>query len=259
MLPFQSAGKPKGWAAAGGGIVPVGAPLSFSLAAFMAAQSDGLWLDFSSPARLFQNTDEATPVTATGQVIGRVNDRRTGTNSPRNATQATAAAKPKYQTTGAAFDGVDDNLLTGYTAGAGANFIVAKVTVPGTLSAIQVIAGAANGAAERCWVGVDNTTGFLRCGVGASLTHLGTTDLRGLANVPVGLSFNGSTVRVFVGSAQEYEGAQTGVPTVVHPIRLGSNNNVGAASSMFGGTITSIAAGREFIDLARFNQIASQL
>ena len=93
------------------------------------------------------------------------------------ATQASTSLRPKFQTTGAAFDGSDDTLLTGYLAGATANFVVAKVTVPATLAATQIFAGAVGAAgANICRVGF-GTDGFLRVGLGATAVISGVTDL----------------------------------------------------------------------------------
>lgn len=228
----------------------------FSLASFMAGQTDGFWYDFGSPDRLFQTTDESSPVTTVGQSIGRVNDRRTGPNSPRNADQATAGSRPSYQTTGASFDGTADNLLTGYTAGAGANFIVAKVTVPASISANPVFLGAAT-AANRCHMGVDSTTGQLRIGLGSQLATVGTTDRRG-QTVVFGISWNGTTARFYDGGTL-IENAQSGTPTTTTPLRIGSMNNSGTASSFWPGHIGDAVAGREFLTLDRFNQIAAGL
>lgn len=229
-----------------------------NLAAFMAGQSDGFWYDFGTSAGLFQTTDESTPVTAVGQPIGRVNDRRTGPNSPRNADQATAGSWPAFQTTGAAFDGTDDNLLTGYVAGAGANFIVAKVAVPGSISANHAFLGAADaGPTNRCHMGVDSTTGRLRIGLGSQLATVGTVDRRG-QTIVFGMSWDGATTRFYDGGLL-IEGAQSGSPTTVTPFRLGAISTANWASAFWPGSLGDAVAGREFLTLERFNQIAAQL
>lgn len=63
-----------------------------------------LWLDFTDMSRLFQDTSATTPVTATTQPIGRINDRVSGAPI---WTQGTTAAKPTRVTAGASFDGGD--------------------------------------------------------------------------------------------------------------------------------------------------------
>lgn len=175
------------------------------------------------------------------------------------ATQATASLKPKFQTTGAAFDGSDDSLLTPYLAAASAGFIVAKLTVPATLSATQIIVGSFDGS-NRMRLSL-NTSGLLCAGLGglSEGAIVGGPDLRG-GTITVGLSFDGTTIRLFVGATEVATVAQSGnVPNTVTPFRLGSLNNSGTASNFFGGSIKAIAAGREGIDLARFNQIAAVL
>lgn len=241
------------------GVTGGGQSPSAWLASFMAGQSDGFWYDFSRPTTLFQGTDESTPVDTFGQVIGRAKDQRTGANSPRNATQATTSLKPKYQTTGAAFDGSDDNLLTGYTAGAAENFIVAKVTVPATISGTQVIAGARTvaGARTNLYLGLWPATGGLLFGVGdAEVAPAG--DLRGTV-ATIGISFNGAAVRAFVNGSIVSETARSGSVTTSVAYRLGAVNQEGSAAYYFGGSIKSIVAGRQLLDLDTFNKIAAAL
>lgn len=226
---------------------------SFSLPAFMASQADGFWYDFGTSAGLFQTTDESTPVTTAGQPIGRVNDRRTGPNSPRNATQATAGSRPAFQTTGAAFDGTADNLLTDYVAGVGANFIVVKVTVPGSLSATQAVAGSSD--LRIAFLGV-SSGGQARSGFGTSVVSAGP-DLRGTEAV-IGVSTDGATDRIFVNGVLANERASVFTPTAT-PLRVGCTNSFGTAANFWGGSIKRIVVGREFLTLERFNQIAAQL
>lgn len=227
----------------------------FSLAAFMAQQSDGFWYDFTQTAGLFQTTDTSTPVTAFGDNIGRATDLR----AAATATQSTTSFRPKYQSTGAAFDGADDNLLTGYTAGSGANFLVAKVVVPASIAATQVICGAwVAGPTEFFFLGL-STTGLVRCGVGGvAATASAGSDLRGTEAV-IGLSFDATTVRMFAGGAEVNSAPRSGNPTTVTPVCIGATNAAGSASNPFGGSVKSIVAGRQFLDLSTFNKIAAAL
>ena len=99
----------------------------FSPAALFANGEDGAWFDID-PQYLFQDDAGTTPVTAPGQPVGFVTDRSGNGN---HATQATAEARPTYQTDGTLhylhFDGVDD-------------FLVTPTITPGTDKA-QVFAG----------------------------------------------------------------------------------------------------------------------
>lgn len=68
-----------------------------------------VWYDLSSVSTLQQDSAGTTPVTTAGDPIGRVMDI-SGANN--HAIQATAASRPLWQTTFAAFDGTDDSWAT---------------------------------------------------------------------------------------------------------------------------------------------------
>ena len=175
------------------------------------------------------------------------------------ATQSSSTLKPTFQTTGAKFDGSDDNLLTGYLAGAGANFIVARVTVPASISANQVIAGASGGATGRTFVSID-TAGRPSGGVGNNGVGVivGASDLRNSEAI-IGVSYDGNNVRLFANAAQEYTGAQSGTPITSVGYAIGATGAAGGSSSFFGGAVKRIVAGREFLSLTRYQQIRSEL
>jgi len=179
--------------------------------------------------------------------------------STRPAIQGTTGFKPKYQTTGAVFDASDDNLLTSYVAQNGANFIVAYLDVPASIPATQVVAGASGSSANRCFLAF-NTSGQLCAGVGSdsTTTIVGTTDWRGQTAV-VGLSFDGATVKLFAGTAEEYSAAQAGTPTTTIPFRIGALNNNGTAGSFCGHNIKALLVGREALTLAQFKTRRTQL
>jgi len=79
---------------------------------FAGGQRGGMWL-FSELSSLFQDTAGATPVTTSGQTIGRISDL-SGNNN--HLTQSTAASRPAYDVSGTLkrglFDGVNDFLQT---------------------------------------------------------------------------------------------------------------------------------------------------
>lgn len=86
------------------------------VALFGAGESGGYW-DFTDESGLFQDTTAATPVTATGQPIRLVYDKRTGRplSSGNSLTAPSDARRPKWlvDSSGyawAEFDGVDDSL-----------------------------------------------------------------------------------------------------------------------------------------------------
>jgi hypothetical protein len=176
------------------------------------------------------------------------------------AIQATGSLKPALQTTGAKFDGSDDNLLTSYTSAVGANFIAALISVPASLPGTQTIVGSNDGVPNRCRLSV-NPNGNLCAAVGTQLenTIFTTSNLRG-TEVVVCLSFDGTTVRLFDNpAAVAYQAAQSGVPTTTIPYRLGSLNSNGSSTQQFGGSIKKIVAGREFISIDRYRQIRDAL
>ncbi len=83
--------------------------------ALFANGEQGAWYDPSDFSTMFQDSAGTTPVTATGQPVGRILDKSGRGN---HATQPTAAARPVYQIDGSGrphllFDGVDDFMLTG--------------------------------------------------------------------------------------------------------------------------------------------------
>ena len=81
----------------------------FTPASLFAGGTEGAWYDPSDLSTLFQDSAGTTPVTASGQPVGKMLDKSGNGN---HATQAIAAARPIY-TEGSglawlAFDGVDD-------------------------------------------------------------------------------------------------------------------------------------------------------
>lgn len=85
--------------------------LGDSVAALMAATPGvaKLWLDPSDVATLQQDSAGTTPVTTAGDPIGRIMDKSGAAN---HLIQATAASCPLWQTTFAAFDGVNDSWVS---------------------------------------------------------------------------------------------------------------------------------------------------
>ena len=77
------------------------------------SSEQGVWYDPSDLSTLFQDTAGTTPVTTAGQTVGLMLDK---SGNDLDATQATAAARPTYQTDGTyhwlSFDGVDDFMVT---------------------------------------------------------------------------------------------------------------------------------------------------
>lgn len=87
---------------------------SFSPLSLFAAGEQGVWYDPSDFSTMFQDSAGTTPVTATGQPVGKILDKSGRGN---HATQTTAGSRPTLQQDSnghyyLSFDGVDDFLVT---------------------------------------------------------------------------------------------------------------------------------------------------
>lgn len=174
----------------------------------------------------------------------------------KHGIQATGTLKPLRQTTGAKFDGLDDNWLTSYTAGAGENFIVALVTVPSTVSATQILCGAQGSGPSRAFLAI-NPGGAVRAGVAGVSAVTGGSALLG-QTVVIGMTFNATDISVFADDAEVATDVVTGsLPP--QAFRVGALNNEGTASSFFAGSIKKLVAGRQFLDLATYRRIRAGL
>ena len=96
------------------GIAAASAPSlepSLSILSLFANNQQGVWFDPSDISTLFQDSNGTTPVTASGQPVGKILDKSGNGN---HATQGTASKRPTYTEGGGlswlAFDGVDDNM-----------------------------------------------------------------------------------------------------------------------------------------------------
>jgi hypothetical protein len=206
-------------------------------------------------SKLFQDAAGTTPVSATGQVIGRANVKAVGSH---NAQQSSSTFKPQFQATGAKFDGADDNLVTDWFAQAGENCIIAQIDVPVTIASTQLLAGANDATPNRYYLGVD-PSGILGAGVGTQGNGIikGGADLRG-QSVVVCLSVSGSVVKLFSGETEVYSAAQSGALTTSIAARIGALGGAGGASQYWGGSIKHIAFGKKAITLEQFKQIRNQ-
>lgn len=137
------------------------------------------------------------------------------------------------------------------------NFYVALVSVPATIPSTQVIAGVNGGVQDRFFFGV-STLGNLFAGVGSATSQAVPIDIRNRTNVVVGISVDGTTVRLFVDET-ELSAAQASYINHTLPIRIGSFNANGVSSNTFGGSISKFVAGREFLTLDKFKQIRNSL
>jgi hypothetical protein len=121
-------------AGAGGGA-------SFDPATLFAGGEAGAWYDPSDLSTMFQDTAGATPVTAVGQSVARINDKSGRGN---HATQATEASRPILRQDGSGkyyleFDGSNDRMTTAGAVGLTAPIISAFVGFQNTASGLQGI------------------------------------------------------------------------------------------------------------------------
>lgn len=231
-----------------------------ALAAFMATQADGIWLDFTSSSRLFQEAAGTTPADDDGEVIGLARDRRIGPNSPHNATQSTPGYKPRFYAPGIArFDAVDDYHAPDLTTGAGENFIVAKVKVPASMPSFQIVAGSRDASATKeFWLGF-TPAGIIVAGDGnGSYSVPSGDDYRG-QTITFAVTVSGTVSRIFAIDAQKATRTQSGAVGATAPISVGAINTGGVRSFFFGGDVHHVLAGRQFLDLSTFQFIAGEI
>lgn len=221
--------------------------------------SGGAYGAFSGTYRYFTAVGTTTHLSIISATNGLTLDNVSVKEVPGNhALQATGTLKPVRQTAGAKFDGSDDNWLSPYLNASGNNFVVALLTVPASLAAAQYFVGAYDATPNRFRLGF-TTAGLLTGAIGSDAsTLIGTTDRRGQTLV-VGMSCDGTTMRLFEDNAEIVTAAQAGVPTTSVAHRIGAYNNAGTATGFFGDAVKRIVAGRDALTLARYQQIRSAL
>lgn len=173
--------------------------------------------------------------------------------------QATGNLKPVRQSAGAKFDGSDDNWLSTYAPGSGANFAVVLLTVPASVGSLQIFLGANDAGLNYAFLGIDAATGKLRYGVGTTLANSPGGAIIGQTLV-VGLTWDGAgSFRVFQDNAEVVSSTYGGTPPTSQPFRIGARNSSGSPINYFSGSVSRVLAGREFLALARYQQIRSSL
>ena len=159
---------------------------------------------------------------------------------------------------GASCDALDDNHLTPYLIGSGDEFLVAKITVPASISATQIVMGKTeSGFASSLFWGIA-TNGQVRYAAGGMATTQAGPDLRG-QTIVAGITCGPAGWRVFAANDEIASAALTGSAAGVTPVRIAALNTAGTAGNFFGGNIIRAVGDKDRIDLARFRQIASQL
>jgi len=119
-------------AGAGGG----GAAPAFTPDATFFAGAAGYAYDPFDYSTMFQDSAGTTPVTATGQSLGKLNDLSGNGN---HRTQATSAKRPLTAATGYTFDGVDDGMVSSPSTTAGGAWThLIRVDIGSDTSAVLV-------------------------------------------------------------------------------------------------------------------------
>jgi len=166
-----------------------------------AGGQEGAWYDPSDLSTLFQDSAGTTPVTASGQPVGKMLDKSGNDN---HATQATASKRPTYTEGGGlswlAFDGVDDAMeapALGVTSSA--LTMLYSATQSGG-SAVDLIFGVENTSKIRFQNYTDSSgarqTGLQGGGKGAFPTY-GDSSVNQIA----GAVWNGSNVQNYINGA----------------------------------------------------------
>lgn len=172
--------------------------------------------------------------------------------------QSSATLKPTRQTSGAKFDGSDDNLLTTYLAGSGANSAVALITGPASVPATQAIFGMQGAAGtDKFWLSI-RADGMLGVGVANTATGSLGTDMRGVEAV-IGVSADGATVKAFQNDAEVYSAAQSGAVNTAIPLRSAAINANNNAFNFFGGSIKKLMTLRKALTLADYLKIRAAM
>ena len=173
----------------------------FYPASLFAGGTEGAWYDPSDLSTLFQDSAGTTPVTASGQPVGKMLDKSGNGN---HATQATSSKRPTYTEGGGlswlAFDGVDDAMEgPGLGVTSSALTMLYSATQSGG-SAVDLIFGVENTAQNRFQNFTDNSgtreTGMVVGGVN-SFTRYGDPSVNQIA----GAVWNGSNVQNYINGA----------------------------------------------------------
>jgi hypothetical protein len=138
------------------------------------------------------------------------------------------------------------------------NFMVGLFDIPASIASTQIMVGTQSGDGRFRFDVLTSGSVVPAVGTVSGISALATGDLRGQL-VVLGVSIDGSTVRMFSDTAQIGEVAQVGVANVTVPLRMGANNSSGSGANHFGGSIKKLVSGRDHLSLARYLQIRNQL
>lgn len=223
-----------------------------------AGGRDYAYFDFTDTGRLFQDDAGTIPADEIGEAIGLA---LSPAGSPLHSAQQTSASfKPVLQAAGAKGDGNDDRLLTALLPG---KLILARFTVPATVSSAHLVAGAADVSGSNCFQLGYDAAGRIVGGAGSqsftTIVATGTNVLDREAVAAIWAPGDGQTLKLFCDDAEVYSAAQSGTPTTAVPMTLLARNTNGVPDRFSAATIRQIAFGSpDSFSLAEFQQIRQQ-
>jgi hypothetical protein len=175
-----------------------------------------------------------------------------------HALQGGGSLKPQYQPDGALFDATDDYVLPPYRFQAGENGMTARVKVPASIAASQIVVGARDSGSAGLFYIAFTAGGLLRIGNGVNFNTVGTTDRRG-QEVVVSASVDGTTLRAFDDDIECAPVPQGGSVTTTYPPSIGCLNATGSFLGPYGGNIRRVLAYRQGLTLSKHLAIRAKL
>lgn len=177
------------------------------------------------------------------------------------AHQSSGSSRPTLKLSGGPYsilgDGSADNLLAQNSRAAAVNSLAAKITVPASIAATQVVFGLQASASTALFLAL-NTSGNICGGVGSDgiATIKGSADLRGTTGVAI-LVADGSTVTLYWNGEEVYSAAQNGNPSTSIPFRIGALNNNGTAQDFSAANIFQALAVRRALTALEITSLST--
>lgn len=213
-----------------------------------------LWLDANDLATLAQDNAGATPVTATGQSVGRWLDK---SGQGNHVTQATGSAKPTYTTNGLnglpvlSFDGGDslDTVATLNQNSATLFAVIRTGTLSGTFRGILNACSNATGGISLVAHSSNNLAIFSGNGSYAQDTNA----LQSNSNYAVACTHNGVTRNLYKDGVAVATNSQA-LGSLTQAIRVGSFYN-NSASLAWNGYVAEIAVYSRALSATEIGQL----
>lgn len=155
-----------------------------------------------------------------------------------HAVQDSTSFKPINTADGDDFDGLDDRLITTFSPTASGS-IAARLNGD---TASRVIMGSQGATDGRAYLAFD-ASGRIAGGVGtqATATIFGGSDIRGAWHTAA-LTWDGSTVKLYLDGSEVYSAAQSGTVNTTVPMAIGALNANGTPAAFWDGLISNTLA-----------------